>query len=143
MDYRQQENNALQQLKVDIKSGQVKRLYIFHGEEFFLLEHYLGQLKKLLVDGLTESFNYHKLSKENFDIRAFADAVESLPMMAESTFVWVDDIDIFKLPEDDRSKLCDLFSDVPDYCTVVMTYETVQSIAMLPLWNFQNRIKEI
>ena len=136
MDYRQQENNALQQLKVDIKSGQVKRLYIFHGEEFFLLEHYLGQLKKLLVDGLTESFNYHKLSKENFDIRAFADAVESLPMMAESTFVWVDDIDIFKLPEDDRSKLCDLFSDVPDYCTVVMTYETVQ-------WKPDKRLKKL
>ena len=98
MDYRQQEDNSLQLLKADIKSGHTKRLYIFHGEEVFLLNHYLGQLKILLVDQLTESFNYHKLTKENFDMRGFADAVESLPMMAENTFVWVDDIDIFKLP---------------------------------------------
>ncbi len=136
MDYRQQEDNSLQLLKADIKSGQTKRLYIFHGEEVFLLNHYLGQLKKLLVDQLTESFNYHKLTKENFDMRSLADAVESLPMMAENTFVWVDDIDIFKLPEDDRSKLCDLFGDIPDYCTVVMTYETVQ-------WKPDKRFKKL
>lgn len=136
MDYRQQEDNSLQLLKADIKSGHTKRLYIFHGEEVFLLNHYLGQLKILLVDQLTESFNYHKLTKENFDMRGFADAVESLPMMAENTFVWVDDIDIFKLPEDDRSKLCDLFGDIPDYCSVVMTYETVQ-------WKPDKRFKKL
>lgn len=136
MDYRQQEDNALQQLKADIKAGQPKRLYIFYGEEVFLLNHYLGQLKNMLVDQLTESFNYHKLTKENFDMRSFADAVESLPMMAENTLVWVDDIDIFKLPDDDRTKLCDLFGDIPDYCTVVMTYETVQ-------WKPDKRYKKL
>lgn len=136
MDYRQQEENAMQRLKDDLKAGQVNRLYIFHGEEVFLLEHYLGQLKKLLVDELTESFNYHKLTKENFDLRGFADAVESLPMMSEHTFVWVDDIDIFKLPDDDRSKLCDVLADIPDYCTVVLTYETIQ-------WKPDKRFKKL
>ena len=136
MDYRQQDDNALQQLKDDIKAGNTKRLYIFYGEEVFLLDYYLTQLKKLLVEELTESFNYHKLTKENFDMRGFADAVESLPMMAENTFVWVDDIDIFKLPDDDRTKLCDVFTDIPDYCTVVMTYETVQ-------WRPDKRFKKL
>jgi len=136
MDYRQQEDHGLQQLKADLKSGNINRLYIFHGEEVFLLEHYLGQLKKQLVDELTESFNYHKLTKENFDLRSFADAVESLPMMAEHTFVWVDDIDIFKLPDDDRTKLCDVFTDIPDYCTVILTYETVQ-------WKPDKRYKKL
>jgi len=136
MDRQEQEYNALQQLKADIKQGRANRLYIFHGEETFLLNHYLGQLKKLLVDELTESFNYHKLTKENFDLRGFADAVESLPMMAEHTFVWVDDIDIFKLTDDDRTKLCELFTDIPEYCTVVMTYETVQ-------WKPDKRFKKL
>ena len=136
MAYQEQEQNSLQLLRADIKEGNFKRLYIFHGEEIFLLNHYLGQLKKFLVDELTESFNYHKLTKENFDMRSLADAVESLPMMAEHTFVWVDDIDIFKLPEDDRTKLTDLFSDIPDYCTVVMTYETVQ-------WKPDKRFKKL
>jgi len=125
MAYKQPETDTLQELKIAIREKRVANLYFFHGEEVFLLHHYLGQLKKILVDELTESFNYHKLTKENFDIRGFADAVESLPMMAEHTFVWVDDIDIFKLPEADRTKLTEVFCDIPDYCTVVFTFETV------------------
>jgi len=45
--------------------------------------------------------------------------------MAEHTLVVDDDIDIFKLPEPDRAKLTDIFSDIPDYCTVVFIYEAV------------------
>lgn len=117
--------DALKQLKAALKEKRADRLYIFHGEESFLLHHYLGQLKKLLVDELTESFNYTKLTKENFDMYALATAVESLPMMSEHTFVSVDDIDIFKFPEDDRNKLTEVLSDIPDYCTIVFTFETV------------------
>ena len=77
------------------------------------------------MDELTESFNSHKLTPETFDIRDFADAVENLPMMAETTFVWVDEVDIFKMNESDREKMTDILSDIPEYCTVVFTYETV------------------
>lgn len=125
MAYRQSENNQLQNLKQALREKRPERFYVFHGEETFLLHYYLEQLKKLLIDGLTESFNFHKLTKETFDMRSIADAVESLPMMAENTFVWVDDIDIFKLPDADRTKLTELFSDIPEYCTVVLTFETV------------------
>ena len=128
--------DGIRELKAALKQKQVHRLYIFHGEETFLLQHYLQQLKKLLVDELTESFNFHKLTKENFDLRGFADAVESLPMMAEHTFVWVDDIDIFKLPESDRAKVTELISDIPDYCTVLFTYETVS-------WKPDKRFKKL
>jgi len=121
---KQTDQSSFQKLKQAIRERNLSRLYIFHGEEVFLLNYYLGQLKKLLVDELTESFNYHKLTKETFDIQSFADAVESLPMMAENTFIWVDEIDLFKLPEGDRTKLCELFSDIPEYCTVLFTYET-------------------
>lgn len=123
-DTQKNTTTSIQELKAAIKMQNFARLYIFYGEETFLLNHYLGQLKKHLVDELTESFNFHKLTKENFELRALADAVESLPMMAEHTFIWVDEIDLFKLPEDDRTKLTELFADIPDYCTVVFTYET-------------------
>lgn len=114
--------SGIQELKNDIRNGQARRLYFFHGEETFLLHYYLEQLKKLLLDELTESFNFHKLTTETFDIRAFADSVENLPMMAEHTLVWVDEIDFFKFAETDREKLIEIFSDIPDYCTVVFTY---------------------
>ncbi len=128
--------HSVSELRKMLKEGQYDRLYIFFGEELFLLNHYLQQLKKALVDELTESFNYHKLTQENFNIRDFSDAVESLPMMAEHTFVWVDDIDIFKLNEDEREKIQQTLSDIPDYCTVLFTYETVE-------WKPDGRFKKL
>jgi len=116
--------NLLQQLKEEIRQGEPGRLYFFYGEEMFLLHHYLKQLQKLIIDPLTESFNFHKLTNETFDMRTFADCVENLPMMAERTMVVVDEIDIFKMNETDRERMIDVLSDIPDYCTVVFTYET-------------------
>ena len=116
--------DTLQELKAAIRSGTPANFYVFHGEEVFLLHHYFEQLKKLLLDELTESFNFHKLNNETFDIQTFADSVEAMPMMAERTLVQVDDVDIFKLSEAERNKVAEVLSDIPEYCTVVFTYET-------------------
>ena len=118
--------NALQDLKNALKAKTLDRLYFFHGEETFLLHHYLGQIRKQLLDPLTESF----------DLRDFADAVENLPMMAEATLVQVDDIDPFKMNESDRTKMAEILSDIPDYCTVIFTYITVP-------WKPDKRLKKL
>lgn len=136
MAYQQNQGSALQELKTAIKQKNPERLYVFHGEEVFLLNHYLQQLKKLLIDELTESFNFHRLNNETFDIQSFADAVENLPMMAANTMVQVDDIDLFKLNEADRNKMTEILSDIPEYCTVVFTYETVA-------WKPDKRLKKL
>ncbi len=130
------ESNTLQELKQSLREKRTERLYFFHGEETFLLHYYLEQLRKLLIDPGMESFNFHKLTNENFSLQSFGDAVENLPMMAENTMVWVDEIDLFKLPEADREKMAELLSDIPDYCTVVFTYETTP-------WKPDKRFKKI
>ena len=134
--FEKEKEDNLQVLKSHIRSGTPERLYIFHGEEVFLLHHYFDQLKKQLLDDLTESFNFHKLNHETFDIQSFADSVEAMPMMAEATLVQVDEVDIFKLPESDRTKIAEILSDIPEYCTVVFTYETVG-------WKPDKRLKKL
>ncbi len=129
-------STALSDLKQALKQKELGRLYFFYGEESFLMNHYLTQVKKLLLDPLTESFNFHRLTSETFDMQSFGDAVENLPMMAESTFVQVDDVDIFKLNEGDRNKMVEILSDIPDYCTVVFTYLTVA-------WKPDKRLKKL
>lgn len=136
MAKKQPTGNGLQELKTAIKNKEPGRLYFFHGEEVFLLHHYLGQMRKLLLEPLTESFNYHRLNSETFSLRDFADAVENLPMMAEKTFVLVEDIDLFKLPEGDRNRMAELLTDIPDYCTVVFTYITTP-------WKPDKRLKKL
>ena len=127
---------AFTELKTALRNKEPGRLYFFYGEETFLLHHYLGRMKKLLLDPLTESFNFHRLTNETFDIRTFADAVENLPMMAEHTFVQVDEIDLFKLTEGDRNAMTEILSDIPEYCTVVFTYVTTP-------WKPDKRLKKL
>ena len=136
MAKKQEKHESLQELKLHLKNKDIQRLYIFHGEETFLLHHYLGKMRDQLLDELTESFNSHRFTAETFDIRDFADAVENLPMMAESTFVQVDEIDLFKMNESDRTKMAEILSDIPDYCTVVFTYETTA-------WKPDKRLKKL
>lgn len=136
MAKKQEKDTSLQELKSHLKNKDIQRLYFFHGEEAFLLNHYLTQIKKQILDPLTESFNHHRFTSETFDIRDFADAVENLPMMAEATFVQVDDIDLFKLSESDRARMTEILSDIPDYCTVVFTYLTAA-------WKPDKRLKKL
>lgn len=136
MAYKNPDPDNFQQLKGALKARNFERLYFFYGEEMFLLRYYLAEMRKKTLDELTESFNYHRFTQENFTVQDFADAVEALPMMAQTTFVQVDDIDPFKLPEADRNKMAEVFSDIPDYCTVVFTYEIVD-------WKPDKRLKTL
>lgn len=131
-----EEADLFQKLKTSLRNKETDRLYFFHGEETFLLNYYLEQIKKLLIDQLTESFNFHKLTVETFDMQTFADCVENLPMMGSNTMVWVDEIDIYKMAEADRERLCSIISDIPEYCTVVFTYVTTP-------WKPDKRLKKL
>jgi len=123
-------------LKQQLKTRNPGRLYIFYGEEVYLLKYYLGRLRDQIVDPVTESFNSHRFNQENFSLQDFGDAVESMPMMAERTFVQVDDVDLFRMPEGDRAKIAEFLSDIPQWCTLVFTYETVE-------WKPDKRIKKL
>ena len=136
MAKKQASGAELQALKQNIREKTPGRLYVFFGEETFLLEYYLGQLKKLLLDPLTESFNYHRFNTETFDGTTFAEAVENLPMMAEHTLVQVEDIDLFKLSEGDRERMAAVFSDIPEYCTVIFVYTAAA-------WKPDKRMKKL
>jgi len=136
MAKKQNEENRLADLKAAIRAKRMGRLYIFHGEEKFLMHHYFGQVKKLLLDDLTESFNYHKFNTETFSLQSFVDSVEAFPMMAEYTLVHVDEVDLFKLPEGEREKIGEVLADIPDWCTVIFTYETVA-------WKPDKRLKKL
>lgn len=136
MAKKQIDNAALQELKASLKNRDIGRLYFFHGEETFLLNYYLEQVRRQLLDEVTESFNFHRFTAETFDLAEFIDAVDNLPMMAEHTMVQVDEIDLFKMNETERNKMVEVLNDIPDYCTVIFTYVTVE-------WKPDKRLKKL
>ena len=104
--------DSLQKLKKDIREKTIGNLYVFFGEETFLKNHYLEQIRRHRTDEITESFNYRKLTGENFTMQDLIEGVEAMPMMAEYTLTVVDDVDIWKLNEDDRTRLGELRHNV-------------------------------
>ena len=118
--------SGMDTLKADLKSGQYGRLYLFHGEEHYLRDHYLKMLRDKLLDGPASDFNFHRFTHESVDLQELSDAVDALPMMAEYSLVQVEDWDLSKLSESNRETLVEILSDIPDYCTVVFVFDTVE-----------------
>ena len=117
---------ALQKLKADLSAGTPAAAYIFYGEESYLREYYLGELRKKLIPPGFETFNYHALEGKDVTAQSLSETVEAMPMMAERTMVQVVDWDVYKLPEEQRRGLIALLEDLPPYCCLVLVYDLLE-----------------
>lgn len=116
---------ALEKLRADIKSGSPENVYIFYGEETYLRDRYLEELKALLVPEGFEEFNYHRLSGKGLTVQDLTEVVEAMPMMAQHTLTVVTDMDLFRLDEGQRGLLINLLGDFPEYGTLVFVYDVL------------------
>ena len=114
---------AYQRLKQDIKEGTIGNLYIFHGEEAYLRDFYLGQMKKKLLPPGMEAFNLHTLNGREFDVKTLSQMVDCLPMMSGRTLIVVSDWDIYK---GDKEGLAAILSDLPEYVCLVFVYDLIE-----------------
>ena len=117
---------ALQKLKADLSAGTIGNAYVLYGEESYLREYYLGELRKKLVLPGFETFNVHTLEGKDLTAQALAEAAEAMPQMSERTLSVVTDWDLFKLGEDQREKLIALLEDLPPWCCIVFVYDTLE-----------------
>ncbi len=113
-------------LRQSIKSGNPGQLYVFHGEEKYLLEDTLDALRRLIVPVGMEEFNYRTFSGKDVDVNALVDAIDCFPMMSERTLVVVTDFDLFGCNEEKRTLLTDVFSDLPEYVCLIFVYDTLE-----------------
>ena len=114
-----------EKLKRDLAAGEPDRLYIFHGEETYLRDHYLDKLRDTVLTGGLGEFNRHDLAGKDMSPRPLEEALDCLPMMADRTFVLVTDYDIFKAGEKDREEYLRILSNLPDYCCLVFLYDLI------------------
>ena len=109
------------------EASQLAPCYVLCGDEDYLKENALEQLKKLAIGGGDETFCYHRLDGPNVDLDALSEAVEAFPGFAEKSFVEVRDFDLYKVKEDDGSapRLLRLLADLPETCCLVFYYATI------------------
>lgn len=118
-------DGSLKVFKADLKAKTPRRLYVFHGEEVYLRQYYLGRLREQLIPPGMEAFNDKLLEGKDLTVRDILAAADCFPMMSEHTLVVVRDYDIFKAGEADRAALMDYFADLPEYLCLVFLYDLI------------------
>lgn len=119
-------NGAYTVFKAAVAAGNIANAYIFHGEESYLREYHLGDLRKKLVPAGFEEFNYHAVEGKNLAIQELTEMAEAMPMLSERTLIEVTDLDIFRLGEEQREQLIALLEDLPPYCCIIFVYDTLE-----------------
>ncbi len=117
------DTSGFDKLKKDLSEGKPGQLYIFHGEETYLRDHYLGRLREAVLTGGLGEFNRHDLSAKEMSPRALEEAVDCLPMMAERTLIEITDFDLFKAGE--KEEYIRILSSLPGYCCLVFVYDLI------------------
>lgn len=116
------DKTAYQKLKKDLSAGMLGNLYVFHGEEAYLRDFYLGEIKKKLLPPGMEEFNLHTLQGKEFDAKKLEQLVDCLPMMSGRTLILVSDYDLFK---GDKEAVGKVLSDLPDYVCLIFIYDLI------------------
>jgi len=106
-----------------LTAGHIGSFYIFHGEERYLLERSLSDLRSNICPEGLGGFNYRRFEGKRFSVDDLDDAINTLPAFAERTLIEIHDFDIFKC--DEIQRLGKMFSNLPDYVCVVFIYNVV------------------
>ncbi len=114
---------AYQKLKKDIREGTIGSLYVFHGEEAYLRDFYLGEMKKKLLPPGMEEFNLHTMTGKDFDVKRLEQLVDCLPMMSQRTMIVVSDYDLYK---GDKDALAAVLRELPEYVCLVFVYDLIE-----------------
>lgn len=114
-------------LKKQLKQGELKNLYLFCGEEKYLVDMYLKKVVDMtLGDGLRE-FNYSFYNEDNENYENFVNDVEAYPTMAEKKVVILKNTKFVKL-KDYQKPLAEMFSNLPEYAVVVIVEDEASKI---------------
>lgn len=114
-------------LKQQLKQNDLKNIYLFVGEEKYLVDMYLKKITDLaLGDGLRE-FNYSHYNEDNEDYESFVNDIEAYPTMAGKKVVVLKNTKFIKL-KDYQKPLCELLGNLPDYAVVIIVEEEASKI---------------
>ena len=99
-----------------LKENGPERLYLLWGEEDYLLESFLKELRQVCLTEDEAAFNHHLLKGPELDKLTLKNAVDALPFFGERTLVEIREFDVNA--GSDPEPLIGVLSDIPDYCTV-------------------------
>lgn len=119
-------NSGKAKLVQDLKNNTFAPLYVFFGEETYLKEYYLSELKKKVIEPAFADFNLIEYEGKGLSVEQLTEAIDSYPAMAEKKLIVVRDFDLFKPPAGFAELLPGLLSDLPEYVCLVFYYDVLE-----------------
>ncbi|MDD6728468.1 MAG: DNA polymerase III subunit delta [Eubacteriales bacterium] len=113
------------ELRKQIKSGEYENAYLFYGEESYLKEFYVTQIKEKAVDKTFESFNLHMFDGKDISLDDALKDAQMLPMMSEYNLVIVRDYPVEK-NQADTKLLEEYLSDCSDTTIFILWYDALE-----------------
>ena len=96
--------------RAEIAAGNIGTCYILYGEERYLLEHIVSEIRAKLVPGGDGDFNHHRYGSAP-NMQELYDAVSAYPFFAERTLIEITDFDFTS----GLANFMPLFSDLPEH----------------------------
>lgn len=84
----------MKKLSEEIKSGQLKQVYILYGEEAYLRNQYKEKLKNALL-GEGDSMNFHYFEGKDVRSGEVIDLAETMPFLAERRVIMLENSGLF------------------------------------------------
>lgn len=133
-------SSELSTLREQIKENKLDNIYLFYGEEEFLKNKYVHDIRAQIPANGFEDFNHLTLNGHNIPLSEYDDAWESFPMMAERRFIYIKDSNIFrtidsgvfKKPDEEKKQFwIDKLSNPPQDTIVIFDESTVDKRSVL------------
>lgn len=108
-----------------VKSGEFQRVYLFCGDEKYLLLEYENKLKSAVVPVDSQIMNLVEFDGVD-DVEKVASAVETLPFFNNYRLVVIKDSGLFKTGKKDMTdSMCQVIKNIPESTVVIFAGEEV------------------
>lgn len=111
----------------DIKTGQLKNLYLLYGEERYLIRQYRDKLKNALSDP-DDTMNASSFGQEDLNANAIIDLAETMPFFAERRLILIEDSGWGKKTPDE---IGDYLQNIPEFTFFVFVEKEVDKRSKL------------
>lgn len=112
----------MEELDKELKSGELKNVYLFYGEEAYLIKQARQKIYDALIPKGSEAFNYSFFEGGSVSSSQISDACETLPFMNEKRLVYAKNTELFvQGRKDETESLADYIKSIPETSVLVFT----------------------
>lgn len=122
---KKRENEGFRKLKDDLAAENPGQLYVFYGEEDYLRQYYLKELRRI-CGGPFEAFDTVLLDSEQIDADSLTDAIDSFPMGSERKLVILRDYKAWQPTGELKDLLPELLANLPEYICLVVDCDSIE-----------------